>query len=260
MSELLHKYPRTRHILDSRLQHGDEDLEAAGFGDIEGRHLVIEEKLDGANAGFSFTAAGAIRLQSRGHYLDGGARERQFDRFKAWAVEIAQPLFERIGPRRIVYGEWLYAKHTIFYDALPDHFMEFDVLDLDAGRFLSTPERRALFAGTGLSQVPVLHEGRIASPAALKALCGRSLYKSDDWRERLQEAASRPPHHPGKLLAQTDASDLAEGLYIKDETEGHVSARYKYVRASFLQAVEDSGGHWRDRPIPPNQLAREQRR
>ena len=48
--DAIRKYPRTRHILDSRLQPGDEDLTAAGFGDIAGCHLVVEEKIDGANA------------------------------------------------------------------------------------------------------------------------------------------------------------------------------------------------------------------
>jgi hypothetical protein len=61
----IRKYPRTRHILDSRLQPGDEDLSAAGFAEIAGRHLVIEEKLDGANAAISFDVDGDLLLQSR---------------------------------------------------------------------------------------------------------------------------------------------------------------------------------------------------
>jgi hypothetical protein len=54
---------------------------------------------------------------------------------------------------------------------------------------------------------------------------------------------------------QTDNSDLSEGLYIKVEVEGRVAGRYKFVRASFLQAVFDSGSHWMDRPIIPNRLS-----
>ena len=52
---LIQKYPRTRHIEGSRLQPGDEDLEAVPFRDIAGRHLVVEEKIDGANCGISFS-------------------------------------------------------------------------------------------------------------------------------------------------------------------------------------------------------------
>ena len=82
----LRKYPRTHHLAGSRLQPGDDDLTAAPFADLVGRYVVIEEKLDGANAGLSFSADGALRLQSRGHFLTGGLRERHFALFKQWAA------------------------------------------------------------------------------------------------------------------------------------------------------------------------------
>src|SRR5262249_47776899 len=113
----IRKYPRTRHILDSRLQPGDEDLTAAGFKEIAGRHLVIEEKVDGANAAISFSEDGGLLLQSRGHYLTGGPRERHFARFKSWAHGIKDVLWPVLKTRYIVYGEWTYAKHTNYYDA-----------------------------------------------------------------------------------------------------------------------------------------------
>jgi len=34
-----------------------------------------------------------------------------------------------------------------------------------------------------------------------------------------------------------------------------VLGRYKWIRASFLTAVVDSGSHWLARPIVPNRLA-----
>ncbi len=43
------KYPRTPHLEGSRLQPGDEDLSQIRFSEIAGRHLVVEEKCDGAN-------------------------------------------------------------------------------------------------------------------------------------------------------------------------------------------------------------------
>jgi hypothetical protein len=45
-----------------------------------------------------------------------------------------------------------------------------------------------------------------------------------------------------------------EGLYIKWEENGQVMGRYKYVRNSFLQAIEDEGVHWMDRPLEQNLL------
>jgi len=251
----IRKYPRTMHILDSRLQPGDEDMNAAGFEAIDGQHLVVEEKVDGANAAISFGRDGNLLLQSRGHYLTGGPRERHFALFKSWAHGIAGPLRPVLGTRFILYGEWVYAKHTVYYDALPAYFLEFDVLDLQTGHFLATPERRALLAGLPLESVPVLHEGQVKSPGMLTAMIRRSTYKTDDWRVNLAEMAARPPHHPEIIARQTDASDLMEGLYIKVEEDGEVRARYKYVRHDFLTTVINSESHWQSRPILLNRLA-----
>ena len=69
------KYPRTPHLEGSRLQPGDEGHEHVRLATQRDRHAVVEEKLDGANVGISFTEGGELLLQSRGHYL-GGGRER----------------------------------------------------------------------------------------------------------------------------------------------------------------------------------------
>lgn len=216
------KYPRTPHITGSRLQPGDEDLASVGRETLAGLPLVIEEKLDGSNTGVSFTGEGQLVLQSRGHVLTGGARERQFDLFKRWASHHSGWLWERLGARYVMYGEWLYARHTIAYDELPHYFLEFDVLDRESGVFLSTDRRRALVGGGPVVSVPVL-----GAALPLEQYLGRST------------ASSR---------------EIMEGLYIKHEADGQVLGRYKYVRPGFLQAVADSGEHWMDRPIEPNRL------
>jgi hypothetical protein len=66
------RYPRTRHIEGSGIQAGDDDLQVAQWSELAGKHLVVEEKIDGANCGISFDRAGRLWLQSRGHYLAGG--------------------------------------------------------------------------------------------------------------------------------------------------------------------------------------------
>jgi hypothetical protein len=63
----IRKYPRTQHLAGSKLQQGDEDLDAVPMSALAGRHVVIEEKMDGANSGMSFSADGEFLLQSRGH-------------------------------------------------------------------------------------------------------------------------------------------------------------------------------------------------
>jgi len=252
---MLRKYPRTPHIEGSRLQPGDHDLAAAPFAAIAGRHLVVEEKLDGANAGISFAPDGRLRLQSRGHYLSGGPRERQFGPFKAWAASVQHVLRERLGDRYVLYGEWLYAKHTVFYDALPHYFCEFDVLDLSDGTFLSTARRRELLDGAPVVPVPVLHEGTVPDAAALTALAGPSTCRTPRWRDALRAAAEAGGADPGRVAEETDSCEEMEGLYIKVEEGGRTVARYKWVRPSFLTAILDSGTHWQERPIVANGLA-----
>jgi len=255
MIEAIRKYPRTQHIEGSRLQPGDEDLASVPVSEIQGQPVVIEEKLDGANAGISFSPDDELRLQSRGHYLTGGRREKHFDLFKTWANRHTRALRALLGQRYIVYGEWLYAKHTIFYDALPHYFLEFDVFDRDSEAFLDTRRRHEMFADSPIVSVPVLWQGQGKSLAHLHDLMGESLYKTATWRDGLRQAVLDEGLDPERLARETDPSDDMEGLYIKVESEGVVTGRYKFVRASFLTSVVESGSHWLNRPIVPNRLA-----
>ncbi|NUT37702.1 MAG: RNA ligase family protein [Hamadaea sp.] len=255
ITESVFKYPRTPHLEGSRLQPGDHDLAQAPFAALRGRHVVAEEKLDGANAAISFDGDGRLLLQSRGHYLAGGPREKQFALFKSWAATVADRLRPVLSDRYVVYGEWLYAKHTVFYDALPHYFCEFDVLDRRTGEFLSTPARRELLADLPVTSVPVLRAGRFATAAELTALVGPSTCRTPAWRESLAAAAAEAGVDAARAVAESDAADEMEGLYLKVEQDGRVVARYKWVRASFLTAVLDSGSHWADRPVVPNRLA-----
>jgi hypothetical protein len=248
------KYPRTRHLEGSRLQAGDEDLEQVPFEMLRGRFCVVEEKLDGANAGVSLDADGRVRLQSRGHVLVGGPREKHWDLFKRWAGAHASALAGLVGDGLTLYGEWLYAKHTIFYDQLPHYFLEFDIRDR-TGAFWSTERRREYLARSPVRSVPVLWQGIVKEPRKLPELVGEALYKSPRWRDRLRAAAIAAGVDADRTAGETDPEDKAEGLYIKIEEDGVVVDRLKWIRASFLTAVVDSDSHWLMRPIVPNQLA-----
>lgn len=252
----IHRYPRTPHLEGSRLQPGDHDLSQVPLSELRGLYCVVEEKLDGANAGIAVGEDGRLQLQSRGHVLVGGAREKHWDLFKQWAYTHEAALVERIPTGATLYGEWLYAKHTIFYDALPHYFLEFDLRDT-TGAFWSTARRSDHLQGTPVRSVPILWKGVLAEPARLPELVAPSLYKSERWRERLRSEAAAVSVDPDRAMQETDHADLAEGLYIKveDPVTGVVLARFKWIRASFLTSVIDSGSHWLSRPIVPNQLA-----
>ena len=250
----IYKYPRTRHLRGSRFQPGDEDLNDVPFEDIQNKYVVVEEKIDGANAAISFNSDGKLLLQSRGHYLTGGTREKHFNLFKQWANIRSFDLWEVLSDRYILYGEWMFAKHTVFYNALPHYFLEYDVLDLERQVFLSTKERKQLLGGLGIVSVPVLFTGELESSQHLLSFLGKSNYQTDNHLQHFRDICLEKELDIERSLQQTDQSCLMEGLYIKVESDDVVEGRYKYVRSSFLTTIQNSEGHWLNRPIIPNGL------
>jgi len=281
------KYPRTPHLEGSRLQEGDEGYGHVPYSRIAGRYIVIEEKVDGGNAGVSYDGAGDQLLQSRGHYLVGGGRERQFNLFKRWASAHESTLLSCLEDRYVMYGEWLHKKHSVFYDALPHYFAEFDIWDRSREVFLSTEARAQVLAKAPVLAVPVLYAGiapatieemyrlirnvtsarfpselvrlfqaagKVKSIRDVKAWLPRSLAKSDQWRTRFEEVVQAGNLDLVKAWKQADKSDLVEGLYIKVEEDGVVKERYKWVRPDFVQAILDSEKHHAEQPFIPNQL------
>lgn len=151
-------------------------------------------------------------MQSRGHYLIGGARERHFDLFKQWGTVQRNLFWEVLRDRYIMYGEWLYAKHTIFYDKLPHYFMEFDVFDRQNEVFLDTPSRRALLEPLPVVSVPVLQTGRFERLKDITSFIGPSNYITENHTESLRRFCEENGIYVEQTSRQTDPSLLMEGL------------------------------------------------
>lgn len=253
--ESLLKYPRTPHLEGSRLQVGDEGDDHTPYASLQGTHMVIEEKLDAANSGLSFNGAGDLLLQCRGHYLTGGGRERQFNLFKRWAQAHEASFLERLEDRYVVYGEWMHKLHSVYYNALPHYFLEFDVWDRQRGAYLSTPARKALLCGLPILSVPVLYEG--PAPGRLKDvtdLVRPSLAKAPGWKAHFLQLAAKEGIPEDKALKLIDQSEMAEGLYFKIEDGDDVVARFKWVRPSFTQAIIENDRHHSEGPYIANEL------
>ena len=251
--ERITKYPRTPHIKGSNLQPGDEDLSQIPFSFIKDKYIVIEEKIDGANVAISFID-GNLMLQSRGHYLTGGYRERHYNLFKEWAYAHYDDLFNILGNRYIMYGEWMYAKHKVYYDNLPHYFMEFDIYDKDEEVFLDTKRRHEMLKDSCVMSVPVLGMGKYQSIDVILQLITKSNYISDNFKFNLKEECDKLNLDYETIIKETDSTGLMEGLYIKVEDGGIVLDRMKYVRYSFNQNIEESSTNWLDRTIIPNKL------
>ena len=154
-----------------------------------------------------------------------------------------------------MYGEWLYAKHTVYYDELTHYFMEFDLFDKEKHAFLSTNKRRELLKGSPfIVSVLVLFEGRLDSLNELTSYLGKSHFKSERFPDVLEKQCLEQGLSYETVKRQTDSTDRMEGIYIKVEEGDFIVDRLKYVRSSFLNTILDSETHWIDRPMVPNRL------
>ena len=260
--ETILKYPRTPHLEGSCLQVAEKDKLRVPYSELAGKFIVVERKMDGANSAVSISDSGDLLLQSRGHYLVGGARERHFNLFKTWAAAHADMFFDLLSGRYVMYGEFMRTKHSIFYDRLPHYFLEFDIFDKFENCFLSTGARRGIIGNAPILPVPVIYTG--VAPTRLEdlvSLIGPSISKTSLWKETLRELALRGGLDPNKVLEkETDLSDLDEGLYIKVEQGDRTIGRCKWVRGGFVQTIlgkdeDENPTHWMDRPFINNQLA-----
>jgi RNA ligase len=230
------KYPRTPHLFGSRGTDDDKHLgqqESLDF--IADASLIVEEKLDGTNVGIHFTSAGRIVLQCRGHEITTGMHA-QYDLFKQWTMGKRPVLEAMLEDRLLLFGEWLYARHSVHYRRLPHYFFEFDIYDKQKQVFLDLASRLELLEGTGILTVPVVHRGP-ASADQLRGLIGPSRFDSQ---------------FENSVTGRTD--NLMEGLYLRTEAEGRVTGRAKFVRVEFVEKVKQSE-HWQHQAVVPNLLA-----
>ena len=230
------KYPRTPHLFGSRGTDDDKHLsprQSAAF--VADPSLIAEEKLDGTNVGIHFTTTGRLVLQCRGHEITSGMHS-QYDLFKQWTTGKRPVLEAMLENRFILFGEWLYAKHSVHYRGLPHFFFEFDLFDKQEGVFLDLEARSMKRAGTGILTVPVVHRGA-ATVEELLALIGPSQFDS---------AFDNP------TTGRTD--NMMEGLYFRTESGGRVTGRAKLVRPEFVEKIKQSE-HWQHQAMVPNRLA-----
>ena len=251
------KYPSTMHLEGSSLQTGDS-VDVFKFNQLKGKYLVIEEKIDGANSGISFSSDAELLMQSRGHYLLGHDKPH-FDLFKTFCKTFENDLFDILTDRYIMYGEWMYALHSIYYNLLPDYFFEFDIYDKYEKVFLSTIERKKIISkakNVKIFSVPVLFEGSLKNPKDMLDLIDISIYKDNNAIHQLEKEMleKRYPKEVFDSLLKLNESMMSEGLYIKVESEKTTDHRLKYVRKDFTQTILDNDLHWNSRPMIVNQV------
>lgn len=116
------KYPRTLYFNFSD-SVDREDVRESGYFNIEnflGKELVATIKMDGSNCLWTHDHIAA----RNGTHATGS----NFD----YAKQLHAAIKDRIPPNIYIYGEWLYAKHSILYENLDGYFQVFGVYDTTA--------------------------------------------------------------------------------------------------------------------------------
>jgi len=219
------RFPHTPHLawLGEGQPRDDKVLAPHEVASLLTGEIIVEEKIDGANVGFSVSADGDIVAQNRGGYLTRSHAHEQFRPLWPWLDRHRDALFDALGESLVLFGEWCYACHSVPYDRLPDWFLCFDVYDRASQRFWSADRRDSLLGSIGIEPTPRVAQGRFTI-RQLEALIGSSLVGTGDM----------------------------EGLVVRCEADGFVQARAKLVAARFTQQIDS---HWSGRPIRPNSLA-----
>jgi hypothetical protein len=131
----------------------------------EGDHIVIQEKLDGANASFRRDGDKLVAFSRNTQLSD----ENTLGGF----YQFVQELNIHIGEGLIFYGEWL-NPHKVKYPEYEKTFWLYDVYDTSVGKYLSFDYVRALGETLGLNIIPVFYEGVYQGFEHLQSFVGKT--------------------------------------------------------------------------------------
>jgi protein-tyrosine phosphatase/predicted kinase len=227
----LMKFPRTHHLFNlGSASRDDLILSKAEQDEFLNRDIVIEEKIDGANFGISIEPdTYKIMYQNRSHYVSS-AYATQFKKLDMWENENREDLFKILIPGRyILFGEWLFAKHSIHYDKLPGYFVAFDIFDKNAGKFLSRNKLEEILSQTNIPLINKVAQGKYKKMEEIVAL-----------------VKTKSKYYEG----------IIEGVYVRICEGEYTVKRAKIVRSDFLCGNQEITGkfkHWASMDLVENE-------
>ena len=142
-------------------------------GFVKGDHIVVQEKIDGANFSIRYDAENdIIAAFSRKNPL---SFENNLRGAWQWAQKLDKYLVKNVlGENLILFGEWL-VSHTIVYpeDKYQNAYF-FDVYDLNTGSYLPQNEVMDIINRLELNYVPVFYDGEFQSWEHIQQFVGRT--------------------------------------------------------------------------------------
>lgn len=211
------KYPRTPHLPCSP-GAGSDDKVLGSVDHLLNIPVVLTEKMDGSNLCMTRHAVFA-----RSH--NGPPTHPSFD----FAKQLHGELRHAIPDGFSVFGEYLYAVHSIVYSDLPGHFLVFGVREDTTGKWWSWEMVKQMAEELRLPTVPYMATKMFRRADDFETVC--------------------------KALTTDHASscgETTEGVVLRvaeEYTDPSVSVA-KYVRANHVQTTE----HWTHQEIRKNGL------
>ena len=206
------KYPRTWHCPWS-LGKSSDDKVLVSTDHFIGKEVIISEKLDGESCGMDRKICHARSLDSKNHpsrnYVKGIWGRIRHEIPEGWKL----------------FGENMFAKHSIHYNALTDYFYLIGIVD-NRQRFLSWEETVEWATILDLKTVPLIWDG-IYDEALIQSLWPRPSFFGAQESE-------------GYVIRTTEEFAAKDFQY-------HVA---KFVRKEHIQTSE----FWANEPIIPNLL------
>ena len=137
------KYGRTPHLPNSPGFTGD-DIRVSSVSHFIGKRVIGSFKMDGENAALYPDYTHARSLDSRHHVS------------RDWLKSFWASIKHNIPEGTRIYGENLYAKHSIHYDNLPSYFMGFSMWQGET--CYSWDDTKEMFDLIGITPVEVFYD------------------------------------------------------------------------------------------------------
>ena len=202
-----YKYPRTYHFPFSPGRSADDKI----FNDFESyfknKQVVITEKMDGENTSI-------YKDMCHARSIDSAHKE-----YHSWLLNYIRNFQYMLDENERICGEYLFAKHSIYYDSLPSYLMIFSIWNDE--HCLSWEDTIKRCKELNLITVPVLYEG---------------IYSKENIDKAIQEVSN----HNGEGIVMRLASEYNYNDFNK--------SIIKYVRANHVQTDE----HWSSQIIIKN--------
>jgi len=210
MTKLM-KYPRSFHLPWSR-SYTHDDKVATNVNHFIGKEVVVTEKLDGEGTTLYKDYMHARSIHSANHPS------------RHWVKTFHASFSYQIPDSWRLCGENMYAKHSIYYQALTSYFYLFSIWNED-NICLSWDETVAFAEKLGVETVPVLYRGIFDERKIKRMFTGKSMFNGEQ-----------------------------EGYVIRNAGSFHYEDfQYnlgKFVRPHHVQTSE----HWLQEEVIPNRL------